>query len=410
MVRDDSDPGDATARNYRYQHAYGVILLVAAKRGLKPYVAVWCEHHEDFLAERDDGLFDAYQIKTSRPERGGWRLTDDDLTKSISRFIDLVNAFGERIGDLFFVSNTEFDEVTPESKDTKRRGRCPRLFLLHVRGCATRSEIAAPFDDAFDRLMATCGCDADQLFSVLKRMNLVVGPTRNDFDASLSHEHIARLDDCRALNAAQLDSLRDELVAVVCRASSLHVTDPVRHLRSLIEPREDDPVLIAKRLVVAETVVCQPPAALAIPFRFAGEPTLTLGSGLATNTIDLKLTDGGLADQIEYMRQRALGSEYTLMEDAIQRPAAFPELLQQIEQRVHGELCEAYLHARQRPAPYGAAMLIDVQARLRRLAEHHASEVGGHSYDCLIGVAGLLTDECRTWWGPRFPIQTGGAV
>jgi Cap4 dsDNA endonuclease len=67
-VRNLTDPGDATSRNFRYQHAYGVVLLVAAKRGLRPYVAIWCEHHEDFLAQRDDGLFDGYQIKTARPE------------------------------------------------------------------------------------------------------------------------------------------------------------------------------------------------------------------------------------------------------------------------------------------------------------------------------------------------------
>jgi hypothetical protein len=77
-VRNTTDPGDATGRNFRYQHAYGVMLLTAARRGLRPYSAIWCEHHEDFLAERHDGTFDGYQIKISRPERGAWRLTDGD--------------------------------------------------------------------------------------------------------------------------------------------------------------------------------------------------------------------------------------------------------------------------------------------------------------------------------------------
>ena len=72
--RDTRDPGDTTQRNFRYQHAYGVMLLVAAKLGLRPYVALWCEQHEDYLAERSDKKFDAYQIKTSGPENGAWRL------------------------------------------------------------------------------------------------------------------------------------------------------------------------------------------------------------------------------------------------------------------------------------------------------------------------------------------------
>lgn len=105
--RNMRDPGDSTQRNFRYQHAYGVMLLVAAKLGLRPYVAIWCEQHEDFLAERKDAKFDGYQIKTSRPENGAWRLNDGDLRRAFGRFIDLVTEFGDRIGDLYFVSNTE---------------------------------------------------------------------------------------------------------------------------------------------------------------------------------------------------------------------------------------------------------------------------------------------------------------
>src|SRR5262245_32916064 len=88
--RDTHDPGDATQRNYRYQHAYGVMLLVAAKLEIRPYVALWCEQHEDYLAERSDKKFDGYQIKTSRPENGAWRLNDRELARSIGRFADLV--------------------------------------------------------------------------------------------------------------------------------------------------------------------------------------------------------------------------------------------------------------------------------------------------------------------------------
>ena len=227
FIHNTSDPGDATSRNFRYQHAYGVMLMVAAKRGARPYTAIWCEHHEDFLAQRQDGLFDGYQIKTSRPERGFWKLTDSELTKSIGRFIDLVTAFEDRIGDLYFVSNTDFDGVSPESKDEKRRSRCPLLLLAHVRNGTSRADISAPFDNSFDELQATCGCDSDQLLAVLHRMNLILGPSRGEFDAALSHEHIAQLEDCRSLNATELDDFRDSLVALVSRASALQVTDPI---------------------------------------------------------------------------------------------------------------------------------------------------------------------------------------
>jgi hypothetical protein len=101
---DEGDPGDSTQRNFRYQHAYGVILLVASKLSLRPYVAIWCEQHEDYLAERTDRTFDGYQIKTSRPENGAWKLNNLEFVKAIGRFAELVQEFGDAINGLFFVS------------------------------------------------------------------------------------------------------------------------------------------------------------------------------------------------------------------------------------------------------------------------------------------------------------------
>lgn len=53
------DAGDETARNFRYQHSYGVILLAAASRGDLPYAAIWCERHEDMsVLNRDNAPHD----------------------------------------------------------------------------------------------------------------------------------------------------------------------------------------------------------------------------------------------------------------------------------------------------------------------------------------------------------------
>jgi hypothetical protein len=50
-------------------------------------------------------------------------------------------------------------------------------------------------------------------------------------------------------------------------------------------------------------------------------------------------------------------------------------------------------------------MMIDVQDRLRKTAKEEAALVGNHTYECLIGMAGLLTSECVVWWSPRFHID-----
>lgn len=401
---DTSDPGDTTQRNFRYQHAFGVILLASGKLGLNPYVAIWCEQHEDYLAERADQTFDAYQIKTSRPENGAWKLNDIGLIKTIGRFVELVTEFDDAINDLFFVSNTECETVGAENTNDRLRALCPCLFLEHIKACHASGEINSIFRPTFENLQATCGCAADVLFRTLRKMDVILGPSRGEINAALCHQHLAKLDACKSCNAEQLNAFRDHLVAVVYRASSLQVEDPIRHLRPLVKRDAIDPRLAIKRLEVEATLVFTP-ASSPQHFQFVGENLLTLGETRRPTILEQKLTQGGLADQIDYMAARERSAERHLLEDVQRRPERYPELQTQIEQVVLGECREAHLRARQGAAPYGPTMLIDVQDRLRRIAREETVLVGDHGYECLIGIVGLLTRECVVWWSPRFHVE-----
>ena len=70
-VRPEGDPGDDVQRRFRYQHAYGVILLLRSVLEPDSYKCIWCEFHDDYLAQ-SNGHFDCYQIKTATPEHGHW--------------------------------------------------------------------------------------------------------------------------------------------------------------------------------------------------------------------------------------------------------------------------------------------------------------------------------------------------
>ena len=80
------------------------------------------------------------------------------------------------------------------------------------------------------------------------------------------------------------------------------------------------------------------------------------------------------------MRERERAAEYHLLEDIARRPDRYPALLMQLEQMVFGECAEANLRARQTSESYGPTMMIDVQDRLRRLANERPEMVGNHSY------------------------------
>ena len=351
------------------------------------------------------GYVDGYQIKTRRPELGAWTLNDREMIKAIGRFVDLVTSFGDRINALYFVSNTDFDSVTPENRNDKRRSRCPGLFLEHLRDRKSCADIAEPFSRSFTNLQAECGCDADQLLNTLKRVFLVRGPSRGEFDAVLSHEHLARLPECQRLSATELDVYRDELVAKVHRASSLHVTDPRRHLWPVIGGDDPDPALLGKRLAVEVFAIPDSRERQTPQFSFHGEPNLSLGGSRSPSVLEQKLDRGGLIDQLPGIRRLELEAERNLLEDVQRRPEEYPQLQTQVEQMVLQACGEAHLRARLGDSSYGPKMLIDVQDRLRTLANEHPGMVGYHPYECLLGVAALLTSECLVWWSERFPVE-----
>jgi hypothetical protein len=402
---DEGDPGDSTQRNFRYQHAYGVILLIASSLGLRPYVAIWCEQHEDYLAERTDRTFDGYQIKTSRPENGAWKLNSLELVKTIGRFTELVQEFGDAINRLFFVSNTDCEIVGKTNSNNRLRALCPRLFLEHVQSCGRPKDINAVFNPTFQTLQADCGCSEDVLFRTLHKMDIILGPSRGEFEAAVSHEHIARLETCKSLSADQLNSFRDFLIGVVHRASSLQTDDPIRHLRPLVGGSDIDPRLTAKRLTVESLIIYAAQSHGPKAFQHIGETLIELGKARPPTVLEQKLVAGDLEDQIAYMAERERSAERHLLEDVQRRPERYPELMKQIEQVVLAECQEAHLRARRGAVPYGPAMMVDVQDRLRKIAREEAALVGDHSYECLIGMAGLLTRECVVWWSPRFPIE-----
>jgi hypothetical protein len=50
-------------------------------------------------------------------------------------------------------------------------------------------------------------------------------------------------------------------------------------------------------------------------------------------------------------------------------------------------------------------MLRKVQQRLEKTADEEPDLVFSQSYDCLVGMAGLLTEACTVWWSPQFDLK-----
>jgi len=219
-----SDPGDEVLRKFRYQHAYGVILSIGMTTGKLVCKALWCEQHEDFLAEKEDGLFDAYQIKTRKSELGEWQLNDEAFWKSIGRFVKLDLAYPGKIQSFKFVSNTQFSNSS--AKD--REYLSPVKLLTGVERIVRWEDLIGEVKRGFEWLKDKLAVNHEDLFSVLRHLDLVLGPTDRAFEDELSQRHIPTMAECSSLNASALRIVREALIARIAQASSLVSEDPTR--------------------------------------------------------------------------------------------------------------------------------------------------------------------------------------
>ncbi|MCK4499666.1 DUF4297 domain-containing protein, partial [Candidatus Babeliales bacterium] len=314
-------------RKFRYQHAYGVILLVNIATGKLDYTALWCEQHEDFLAETADGLFDAYQIKTRKSELGEWQLNNEAFWKSIARFVKLDLAYPDKIRYFLFVSNTRISNSAAKGREYLS----PSKLLTSIQSVSQWENLEGEAKKGFDLLREKLKVEATCLFSVLCRLDIILGPTERAFEDELTQRHISTLAECESMSVSSLSRVRDALIARIDEASSMVSNDPSRDWAGLIYKLDENPFLLAKRITAEDIILtirdAQDPA-----FRFLPElASLQLGdTSDRLDTLQKKMFRGGLAVHYEMMRRRALTAEHELL-DLATRPSDGKNLISQIE-------------------------------------------------------------------------------
>jgi hypothetical protein len=398
-VADTVDPGDEMQRNVRYQHAYGVILLVGALRDAFPYVSIWCEQHEDYLAERHDGLYDALQIKTATPENGGWVWSADGLRASIKRFVRLDKKFPGRIKTFIFVSNVTCHE-------SNAKGQIKRSPPLLVNAIIAEALLDGELKEALSTLCGHCECTEDELKKVLRRLNFQPGPPREHMVAVVAHQHLPQCHQCRNMSAVDLDACFDAIAQIVLRASSRDVRDGSQDYWAIANCNRTDPFVEAKRITVSaiREILNELRGA---PFIYSAvKNPLKIGHGKDyLSVMEKKLLRGGLAEYIGTVAHRAESAERHLIEMQVLDPAGFDAKLNQLESVVKALCDEARLEASAGKSPYGEAMLREVFKRLKELATSKPEMVFGEEYDLLAGLAGLLTGDCKIWWSEQFKLE-----
>jgi hypothetical protein len=175
-ARDMTDPGDIVLSKFGYQFGYGVILLAGMLTKRLPYCALWCEQHEDFLAERGDGRFDAFQVKTRTADAkaGKWETNDEAFVKSVARFVDLDVKFPDQVAMFKFVSNMGYSDSSAKDREMFS----PLKMLSAVLNVADWQVLPETVKKGFEALVKSVSQRPEVVFGVLKRTDLVAGRSR----------------------------------------------------------------------------------------------------------------------------------------------------------------------------------------------------------------------------------------
>lgn len=402
------DPGDETQRNFRYQHGYGSILLIAGFSGSLSYKAIWCEHHEDVLAECNDSKFEAFQIKTRRPENGDWDLTDDEVKRSIHRFVKLHLQFGNAITKYAIVSNAEFMKCRWDIADRKKLKKSLVLLLDSVALSDGAPMTPFLFADVLTSLSEELKCSENDLLAILKKTQLIKGPPRDNFDTDISHNHLTKCSGCTHMDRATLNKIRDEIIQRVYLASSLQIDNPLQHLP--IENAVAQTVMEGKRLTVDVVQECISGKGEVV-FRYQPyETTLSLESqSEGKPVLQQKMEKGGLENMLKTMTRRVLSTEQSLLEKGYEPGGDTIKLLTQLESVVQAEFDEAenevMLELKPDTPDYGRLVYAKFSARLKDLVTRTPELVAYQPYESLIGIGGLLTENCSIWWSEKFKID-----
>ena len=162
----------------------------------------------------------------------------------------------------------------------------------------------------------------------------------------------------------------------------------------------------AKRIVIADVVLVRPSQPIDT-FRYQGAPTITLGELRTKRVLEQKLARGNIETLVDYMQAREQAAEYHFLEEQAKDPVVASRQLRQVEEAVHGECLESYMAQQTLGSPFGHAMFNDVSTRLRTLETQRRDLLGGAPYELLMGMAALLTSDCRVWWSERFQVDGG---
>lgn len=227
--------------------------------------------------------------------------------------------------------------------------------------------------------------------------------------------HLARQPNLRHLTHFALASIAEALVDLMLRAASKAREPHLKDYCALLRDPQDAAtraVIEGKRVDRTRLVSLFRQHSTAEALLRSRSPVLLqqLPRGMAR--LERKMAAGQVpVENIELLKDQKYATEYLLAEWLGRHgEARATQQYEHVEMIVKNECREAYDAARPGGEPFGQKMLAEVRRRVRQRYDQDHTRLFDCSYEHLLGLTGILTEECKVWWSEPFELPEEGTL
>ena len=400
---DTNDRGDDTQRRFRYQHAYAAIYSLKLLDEESEFIEMYCERLEDILMKRSDGKFAGMQIKTRETGQEPFKTMDSAVKKSLKRFFKLEKDLGNDFYRYVFVTNGGFWHLKKNYNN---------LSYL-VKKVKNSSDSSILHDPDFSKILEIAdginGMDNDIIFSTLKKLELSSGGPGIDDIQSRLISLLPQYPDLADRLYPELFELSSKLISKMAEASSLAYTSPDHYYFVL----SDDPQSSANAEVLEGKRMTRDKLLSTIQDFISDQAPLRTLDSINVDSLPLgnrKLERKMVAGEIS-MANINLAKDYKYSAEALfqkllykEQPGSAKELFDGLSLITRTECQEAFDIHFTEEEPFGHDMLQDVRGRIRHRHEQDCCHMFNGTYEHLMGIVSILTEECAVWWSSPFDI------
>lgn len=395
------DPGDDIQRRYRYQAACAAIFSLSLLSVNSEFECLYCEHHEDILIKKVDGNFIAIQVKTQKSSLGAFTANHKDILKSLKRFVIFEKDFPGKFSGYVLATNCGFWEKEKNSSNLK-------YILKEIKKNQTLSEIKKDgvYSSLINKLVNKTKCDKDLILTALKKVKTDKKPDFNSIIPKLV-TIISEIFNISHKPFYEIQNAAKSLVEKMITAASLEYDPPHSSFYAILRDAEqiekDD--IIQGKMVNKEKIenIIEQSINMDIVLWSLEHFNITQ---LPENsvTMEIKMEAGEISyDNIENMKDLKFSAEKILREWQLKYGIGVSnDRYQQLRLIARAEcLASRDLAKSSSDNPYGGKMLIILRERLKDLCQNDRESVFGCNPYHLLGISGILTEECVIWWNEK---------